>query len=105
MYPNFQHGNLVISKKLFKRNSDTLKVGEVYIIARHKKGVKKPYYAIKRLTDVKYNENTKKYLCYFLGDNPNESYDSRQYGYVDSKNVKSKVIYKLNTKLYGKKEV
>ena len=43
-------------------------------------------FVIKRLADIKDGK------YFFLGDNAIDSYDSRYYGYVDSKNVVAQLI-------------
>lgn len=90
MLPTFQDGSILITTRLFNRYK--LKEGQVYVYSRLDED-KKKYSVVKRLT--------KKHafisgLCYFEGDNPTESYDSRQYGYVNAEDIKAKVLWQIS---------
>ena len=90
MLPTFQDGSILITTRLF--NIYKLKEGQVYVYNRLDEDNKK-YLVVKRLT--------KKHafipgLCYFEGDNPTESYDSRQYGYVNAEDIKAKVLWQIS---------
>ena len=84
MIPTFNKGDILITKRLFNK---TLQVSEVYVF-KGKKYTDKQY-VIKRLTVL-----DERGYCYFTGDNPDESFDSRHYGYVNPKEVIAKVIWK-----------
>lgn len=81
MYPTYHDGEIILGTRLFCKNK--VKKGDIVI-----------YHApnnydrlvIKRVEEIKDN------LMYCLGDNPDESYDSRNYGYVPLKNLVCKPI-------------
>ena len=90
MLPTFQDGSILITTRLF--NIYKLKEGQVYVYNRLDEDNKK-YLVVKRLT--------KKHafipgLYYFEGDNPTESYDSRQYGYVNAEDIKARVLWQIS---------
>lgn len=83
MLPTLVEGDSPIFTRIFSRKNP--KEGCIYVIQRGDKR------AIKRLSKViKVGIDT---YCFFLGDNPSESYDSRQYGYINAKNIVAKVIW------------
>lgn len=83
MFPTLSDGEFYMSIRVFRK--DKCKVGKIYVY-------KPPYedevekFVIKRLADIKDGK------YFFLGDNADGSYDSRYYGYVDSKNVVAQLI-------------
>ena len=83
MFPTLTDGEFYIGKRVFRKSK--CKVGKIYVY-------RPPYasdgekFVIKRLADIKDGK------YFFLGDNADDSYDSRYYGYVDSKNVVAKLI-------------
>ena len=85
MYPTYQSHTILLTTRLFSKYVP----GQVYVYDRvDDDGVTKS--VIKRLHDVTVQDN-QAYL-YFLGDNPEGSYDSRHYGYVHHSNVALKVV-------------
>lgn len=86
MYPTIKHNRLIIASRIFNRNN--LSINSLYVYRTPENEKRK---VIKRLVDVK-KENNNTY-CYFLGDNANRSYDSRNYGYVNAENIIAKVIW------------
>lgn len=90
MFPTFYDGDIYFGKRVF--NKDTCEVGQVYVYTPPYSVAGVERYVVKRLDRVKMI-NGKTYY-YFLGDNPRDSYDSRYYGYVSSKNVIAKIIIK-----------
>lgn len=84
MYPTFENGEKVRSSRII----GSLKEGCVYVYVREDYG--DYYYVIKRLTSIKKEGN--RTLCYFEGDNADNSLDSRHYGWIDSKNIVAKVV-------------
>lgn len=80
MEPRFVAGERVIVAKRFLSN---ITRGDVVILKDPK--TKKPI--IKRIQEIK---NT---ACFVLGDNANESTDSRDFGWVDTRLIVGKVIY------------
>lgn len=90
MLPTFQDGSILITTRLF--NIYKLKEGQVYVYNRLDEDNKK-YLVVKRLTKKHELLPT---LVYFEGDNPTESYDSRQYGYVNAEDIKAKVLWQIS---------
>ena len=87
MYPTYKNGEIIIGCRLFRKSK--LKKGDVIV-----------YYsptdlAVKRKV-IKRIDSTVRYLekpfFYCLGDNADESYDSRYYGYFSCKLVVCKII-------------
>ncbi len=86
MYPTFDDGSIILTKRV---NNLEIEEGEVYVFKRiTPEG--KPLRVIKRVHDIKCEDG--KMLCYLLGDNRSMSYDSREYGYLNSEDVVAKVI-------------
>lgn len=79
MLPSLRPGQIVICVRRIRN----LKPGHVVVI-RHK-GVEK----IKRISDITSNG------IFVLGDNPNSSTDSRDFGSISRKNVAAKVIWPI----------
>lgn len=71
MYPTYKEGDIIIATRIFRKSK--LKVGDVvlYHAPNDRKRV-----VIKRISEI-----GKRHM-YCLGDNADESYDSRGYGYV-----------------------
>ena len=93
MFPTYKDGGLLLTTRLFNR--DKLKVGQVYVYKRiDNEGHE--HLVVKRLTDnVKLPHRGLDNMCYFEGDNPEESYDSRQYGFIFAEQIVAKVIWKI----------
>lgn len=83
MSPTLLDGEYLIGTRLFNKKS--CEIGGVYVF-------RPPYdsedrkYVIKRLHHIRGGK------YFFIGDNPECSYDSRNYGYVDSKNIVAKIV-------------
>ena len=75
MYPTLLDGEKNHSRRFFN-TFDTPKIGRIYVY-RDSTGK----LVIKRLKMIKDD------LCYFVGDNPSMSYDSRYYGFINRKNI------------------
>lgn len=84
MLPTYKDGDILIGTRLF--NKYKLQKGGVYVYKRYGK------YIIKRLSHTKIYDMLS---CWFLGDNPKESYDSRAYGYVNAKNIEAKILWQV----------
>ena len=84
MYPTYQDDTILLTTRCFLKYVP----GEVYVYNRKEDGDSRE--VIKRLKDVVIQEG-QTYL-YFEGDNPEESYDSRYYGYVHHSLVMLKVV-------------
>ena len=85
MYPTFDDGSIVLTERV---NNLEIEKGEVYVFKRPTSDGK-TLRVIKRVHDLEFKDG--KMLCYILGDNPPMSYDSREYGYIDSEDVVAKV--------------
>ena len=89
MFPTLLDGEVFLSKRVFRKSK--CKAGKIYVY-RPPYDSNEERFVIKRLAfiqDGKY---------YFLGDNANDSYDSRYYGYVDSKNVVAQLLTRRGCK-------
>lgn len=75
MHPTLPHGKIVLALKHKKP-----KVGDVVIVKHHKVEV------LKRIHDIQGE------LAYLLGDNPDESTDSREYGWLPLKSIMGVVM-------------
>ena len=90
MFPTMMDGEFHFGRRVFRKNK--CRVGQIYVY-------KPPYedreerFVIKRLAEVNTDRNGK-VQYYFLGDNSNDSYDSRYYGYVDCRNVVAHIVLK-----------
>ena len=83
MFPTLTDGEFYISKRVLRKTK--CKIGKIYVYKPpYDNGVEK--FVIKRLAYIKDGK------YFFLGDNAKDSYDSRYYGYVDSKNVVAQII-------------
>ena len=89
MFPTLNDGEFYIGRRLLRKTK--CKVGKIYVY-------KPPYeddtekFVIKRLAGIKDGK------YFFLGDNADDSYDSRYYGYVDSKNVVAQLLTRKEVK-------
>lgn len=70
---------------LVRKKDFTLEVGSVYMFKLEDEEV--PF--IKRLVEIRKEDE----FLYFLGDNPDHSYDSRNFGFVDPSTVLGEVIF------------
>lgn len=80
MFPTYKDGEFLHGYRFFR----TLKVGDVVVYKLKRNGEKR--IVIKRISDIKGD------TVYLLGDNFDESYDSRNYGYVPKKDIVCKII-------------
>ena len=94
MLPTYKDGDVLLTTRLFNRNK--LKIGQVYVYKRINEDDGQEHLVVKRLTDViSYPLLGLENQCYFEGDNPEESYDSRQYGFINAEQIVSKVIWQV----------
>jgi phage repressor protein C with HTH and peptisase S24 domain len=77
MWPTFKQGEIVVGST----NVADVNVGDVVMVEHD--GLEK----IKRVAKVRPGE------VYVLGDNPTESRDSRNFGWLSDKSVKAKIIW------------
>lgn len=90
MFPTLMDGEFHLGRRVFRKSK--CKFGEIYVYKPPYDG-REEKYVIKRLAGIQCDRNGQvKY--YFLGDNADDSYDSRYYGYVDSKNVVAHIVLK-----------
>lgn len=83
MFPTLTDREFYMSIRVFRK--DKCKVGKIYVY-RPPYESEEEKFVIKRLADIKDGK------YFFLGDNADDSYDSRYYGYVDSKNVVARLL-------------
>lgn len=90
MFPTYKDGEFLWASRVFSRKK--LRVGDVMIFyAPYDMGECK--ILIKRIYDIKYNAKGNKPIeIFFVGDNLDGSYDSRNYGYVPTKFLIGKII-------------
>ena len=83
MFPTLTDGEFYLGRRVFRKTK--CKIGKIYVY-------RPPYedhtekFVIKRLVDIKDGK------YFFLGDNSDDSYDSRYYGYVPCDNVVAQLI-------------
>ena len=83
MFPTLMDGDFYLGVRVFRKSK--CKVGNIYVY-RPPYQSEEEKFVIKRLADIKDGK------YFFLGDNAEDSYDSRYYGYVDSSNVVARLI-------------
>ena len=88
MFPTYVNDEIILSTRLFRKRK--IKVGDV-IVFKHP--YEKGRLLIKRVADLYYDKKGKLQSIYFLGDNSSDSYDSRNFGYVLTKDLVSKVLF------------
>ena len=81
MFPTLQDGDLVLIDKKPKAYN----IGDICVLVPPDEADK---IVIKRITKVKPMDR----LYWFLGDNRNNSHDSRDYGWVNVENIEGRVI-------------
>lgn len=86
MHPTYRDGEIIVGRRIYRKSK--LKVGDVVIF---KSPTEEDRIVIKRVSDI-ISDNKRPRFIYFLGDNPDCSYDSRDYGYVSSSNLVCRVI-------------
>lgn len=86
MYPTYLDGEFLVGTKFYRKSA--LKEGEVILYESPTEDGK---IVIKRIHSI-IQDHRGVFHYYCLGDNAEQSYDSRYYGYVPSKNVVCKVI-------------
>ena len=87
MYPTLKEGEYLLACRVF--DVYDMKIGHVYVF---RSPVDKNRYLIKRLKNEACIEQ-RRLSFYFLGDNLGNSYDSRNFGFVDQSAVIAKVIF------------
>ena len=73
MYPTFHEGDILLARRVWVKREKPV-IGKIYFY--HKDDIR----VIKRLVKAQYSWIQT--LCFFVGDNAPESYDSRDYGWV-----------------------
>lgn len=93
MLPTYKDGSLLLATRLFNR--DKLKIGQVYVYRRVNEDGQEVL-VVKRLTEIaNYPKLNIINECYFEGDNSEESYDSRHYGYINAEQIVAKVLWQI----------
>lgn len=76
MFPTYKEGEILVGYRLYRK--DHLKVGDIILF----QNTEERRTVIKRIADIR--EENGNLLFFVLGDNPEVSYDSRNYGYISS---------------------
>lgn len=84
MHPTYVNGEIILGTRLYRKSK--LKVGDVIVY----KSPNENRIVIKRIAKIKTHYGHNYYFC--LGDNLDNSYDSRYYGSISSKSIVCKVI-------------
>lgn len=88
MFPTYKEGSVLLTTRFFK-----LHKGRVYVYSKtNEEGYE--YLVVKRLTEL-HTFSPNDTWCYFEGDNPTESYDSRHYGFINAENIVAQVLWKI----------
>lgn len=90
MFPTYIDQEVILCTRFFRKSR--LKVGDVVI---YRCPTNTERLVVKRIGEIHKEQG----LMYCLGDNPEESYDSRNYGYVSMKNLKLKPIMQRKQKV------
>jgi signal peptidase I len=85
MNPTYSDGEYLLGIRKIRKKPDSFKINEIYVY-QPPGGDKR--YVIKRLIEIT------SFGLIFAGDNRDNSYDSRHYGYVNPNKVVAKVIYR-----------
>ncbi len=95
MEPTLKNGELVIVKK-----ATIIRQSDIIFIAVFGKKLIKRVKKIKTLTEEQVDlcslAEKEPYYVYLTGDNPNNSWDSRKFGYVSTQFILGKVVYKVS---------
>lgn len=91
MYPTLKDGEVYLGLRVF--SSRLIKKGKIYAIKIPKELAtsNERVWLIKRLT----NYTRDKKFCYFVGDNKNNSYDSRFFGSLEKSCVRYLVLWRI----------
>ena len=87
MNPTICDGDIVLGCRIF-----SLKVSDIYVYIPPEQ--RKHHFVIKRLTHI--SRDTGK--LFFEGDNINNSFDSRMYGYISPKKVSARYVFTIYKK-------
>ena len=86
MHPTLKEGDKIVTIRCFNKRNLILRNIYAFKAPNDKEG----RIVVKRLIG-----RNKSGQCYFTGDNREKSYDSRYYGYVNSKQVISRFLFKI----------
>lgn len=87
MFPTYEDGQKLRARRLSR--FEKLQIGAVYVFYSP---CEKGKVLIKRLDTISGTDYSCSALCYFLGDNAENSFDSRAFGYVPRKNIIAKIL-------------
>ena len=87
MWPTFEHGEILWSRRI--TSFESLQVGKVYVFRLYDEHGYR--LCIKRLAKVDTSFGSE--MCFFLGDNRDNSYDSREFGWVSRVDIVAKVLF------------
>lgn len=87
MTPAFKENDVVLVNRLSYFFSKP-KIGDIVVLKRER-------YIIKRIAKIDLSADGQKFFV--IGDNQKESTDSRNFGWIDKKEIIGKVFYKLSS--------
>ena len=86
MHPTYKDGDVIIATRLYCDHK--VEVEDVFVYKPPSVTHDGVEYVIKRVRDVRKSDG----FLFFIGDNENNSYDSRNYGHVSRQRLVAKVI-------------
>ena len=89
MYPTYKDSEILLAYTFFREKK--LKIGDV-VVFRPPYDMGEVKVLIKRINMIDYDKDGDIVALYFLGDNLNDSFDSRDYGFVCVNNVIAKLF-------------
>lgn len=99
MFPTFFDNDVIVGTRIYKTSN--LKKNDIIV---YKSPDNPSRFVIKRIHHFFIDNSTKTYYFYCLGDNQDDSYDSRNYGYISSDSIICKIITRrINKDVCNKK--
>lgn len=87
MFPTYRDGQKLRARRV--NRFEKLQIGAVYVFYSP---CEKDKVLIKRLDTISGTNYSYSALCYFLGDNAENSFDSRAFGYVPRNKIIAKIL-------------
>lgn len=90
MLPTYKNGQTILAIRVNSK-SPKIKEGKCYIYTRESEDMGEEIVVIKRLKQIVHDEEDT--LCFFVGDNEAESYDSRNYGFINAEDIIARPLW------------